>query len=477
MTHARWRTRLLAGAAALACLASVSCQAEPDRTAAAESRKSGSPAPSPSPSSSPSMTTEQRSAWLTAQLRAIVDEQRFGEVLDRAAGRRVVHMPNVDVAVIELDKAGRPVAAAEVLLSKQYPRAVSVPVDQNLAATSVRWRRWSGDRWRSGGAGGSEVMPAGDTARLDFMTPYPASVFKLLVAFGTFRLIDQGKATLDGPYSYQPRGDVCPAGRQSGTRSVRSWLDGMLTYSDNLSTCALIKQLHDHDAVDDLNDTFAGLGLGTLQLGSTRAADGGGWLRDKITMTGLDTARLLLLVSGAPGVLWRGPKGTPVTADVLSPSSRAAYLKILGDQGLNHALSTANFCGRGYPAPGIPQRVPERWIAAGNGTVSVHGRQYRQDVRPCNARAEVTFAHKTGLVDDAGADAGIVTSLPGAPQRRYIVAIFTNLGSSFGDAKPPATCTGNCSTSGVYYSEKFARIGARIDALFVPATPGRPAAD
>ncbi len=460
-------TRVWASAVALACLATVGCQSGTERPRATTL---ASESPSPSPSPRPTMTSAQRTAWLAAELRKAVDEQKFGEILDRAAGRRSARVPNVDVAVIELDPTGRPVAAAEVLLSDRYPRAVSVPVDQNMAASSVRWRRWNGDRWRSGGTGGVDLTPAGKDARLDFMTPYPASVFKLLVAFGTFRLVDQGKIRLDGDYAYRPRGSVCPAGRQSGTKSVRSWLDGMLTYSDNLSTCALIMQLHDHDAVDDLNNTFAELGLGTLQLGNTRAADGGGWLRDRITMTGLDTARLLLLVSGAPGVLWRNPKGAPVTADVLSPTSRAAYLKILADQGLNQALSTANWCGRGYPAPGIPQRVPDRWITPSNGTVSVHGRHYKRDVRPCNARAEVMFAHKTGLVDDAGADAGIVTSLPGAPPRRYIIAVFTNLGFGFGDAKAAAGCTGTCSTAGVQYSEKFAQLGARVDALFIPPT-------
>jgi beta-lactamase class A len=415
------------------------------------------------------VTPRQRSDWLAGELRKAVDEQRFGEVLDRSTGRRIAQPPNVDVAVIELDAAGRPVAAAEVLLSKAYPRAVSVPVDANRAASSVRWRRWNGARWRQGTTASADVVKPAPGARYEFMSPYPASVFKLLVAFGVLRLVDQGKVRLDGAYAYRPRGSVCPAGRQSATRSVRTWLDSMLTYSDNLSTCALIKQLHDQGAVDDLNATLANLGLGTLQLGSTRAADGGGWLRSKITMTGLDTARLLLLVSGAPGVLWRNPKGDPVTADVLSAESRAVFLTILGNQGLNHALSTSNWCGRGYPAQGIPQRVPQRWIAAATGTVSVHGRHYKRDVRPCNAAAEVTFAHKTGLVDDAGADAGIVTSLPGAPQRRYIVAIFSNLGFGFGDAKASPGCVGVCSTGGVQYSEKFARLGARIDALLTTA--------
>jgi hypothetical protein len=397
---------------------------------------------------------QQRSAWLGTELRRIVDEQRFGEVIDRAAGRRAAH-PNVDVAVIELDQAGRPAAAAEVLLSSSYPRGVSVPIDQNLAASAVRWQRGNG----------SEIVPAGAGSRLAFTTPYPASVFKLLVAFGVFRLIDSGAVRLDGPYAYRPRGNGCPDGSRSETRTTRQWLDAMLTYSDNLSTCALLKQLHDHRSVPVLNTALRNLGLGTLQIGGTSPADGGLWVRNRITMTALDTSRLLLLVSGAPGVLWRAPSGAPVTSNVLSAASRAVFLEILGDQGLNQALSTTNWCGRGYPRQGIPQRVPARWINPANGTVNVHGRAYGRDVRPCNARAEVVFAHKTGLVDNAGADAGIVTSLPGAPERRYIVAVFSNLGSRFGDARPASGCAGLCRMAGVPYSEKFAGLGRAIDDL------------
>ena len=471
MRHAR----TVAAATVLALLAT-SCDtaADADARSSAVARTPASQSPTPSPS--PTMNPAQRSAWLGAELRKALDEQRFADIVDRGAGRTVTTVPNVDIAVIELDAANRPVAAAQALLSKAYPKAVSVPVDANLAASSVRWRRWSSNQWRQGVAGGRDVATPPAGAKFDFVTPYPASVFKLLVAFGIFRLIDKGTIRLDGNYAYRPRGGSCPVAAQSGTRTVRAWLDAMLTFSDNLSTCALLKQLHDHGAVTELNGTLRDLGLGTLQVGGTSARDGGTWLREEITMTGLDTARLLLIVAGGTGTLWRTPKGTPVTANVLSPTSRAAFLKILGDQGLNHALSTANWCGRGYPAPGIPQKVPDRWIAAKNGTVTVHGRQYMRDVRPCNARAEVTFAHKTGLVDDAGADAGIVTSLPGAPQRRYIVAIFTNMGSRYGDARPAPGCVGTCTVRGVFYSEKFARLGARIDALLTPATaaPGVP---
>lgn len=414
---------------------------------------------SPSPSaaataSPPAEAPGARSARLGSALRALVDEQRFGEIHDRATGGRVTRMPNVDVAVIELDASGRPVAAAEVLLSAQYPHGVAVPVDGNLRSTGVRWRQWSDSRWARGATGGTDIVAAPSAAKHDYLAPYPASVFKLMVAFGVLRLVDAGKVTLDGPYRYAPSTRGCPDGGAPRTRTVRAWLDAMLTVSDNRSTCAMVALLHSHGGVTALNATFRRLGLDTLRLaGTTR--DGGTWT-SSITMTALDTARLLLLASGGPGVLWRAPDGSPVTADVLSATSRAAFTRILGEQALNQVLSTSNHCGRAYPAQGIPQRIAARWIDP-DGVVRAHGRDFGRDVRPCNAAAEVTFAHKTGLVTNACADAGIVTSLPGAPGRRYIIATFSNLGSRFGDA----TARGGQ----VACSERFARIGKGVDTL------------
>ena len=146
--------------------------------------------------------------------------------------------------------------------------------------------------------------------------------------------------------------------------------------------------------------------------------------------------------------------------------SRGFLLSLLEQQGLHEVLSTTNWCGRSYPAQGIPARVPERWVGV-DGTVTVDGIRYECDVRPCNAAAQVSFAHKTGLTENYGSDAGIVTALRGQDGRRYIVAIFTNLGYRFSDASraadviPPGT-----DESGVCYSQKFAELGRAIDDLF-----------
>ena len=463
---------VLAGAVFVSGVLSA-CQADAksDRDAAEQasgqpvvpSRPSASPAPGSAPAA-PTGTDARRSAWLGEQLRRIVDAQRFDEVVDAKTGRRAPAVPNVDVAVVELDDAGRPVAAANTLLSQDHPHGVAVPVTRDLGAPGVRWTHWSDAVWAAKGST-DPILPGRGDAPLEQMAPYPASVFKLMVAFGVARLADRGGVTFEEVYDYRPRKATCPDGRKPGTHPVAWWLDAMITYSSNTATCALLMLLHERGGVDPLNSTLRSLGLTTLRVVDTDPADGGGWSFAGLTMTALDTARLLLLFTEAPGTLWRTPKGDPVTIGVLSGPSRAVLRGRLEEQGLNQALSTANWCGQEYPAAGIPQRVPERWIDPVTGVVKVEDRVYGGDVRRCADEAQVEFAHKTGLVLSAGADAGIVTALPGAKPRRYVVAVFSNLGCAYVDFV--GAYGGQCR-----YTQKLATLGAAVDALMTK-TAGR----
>ena len=62
----------------------------------------------------------------------------------------IADTPNVDVAVIELDPDGRPIDAADVLLSRDYPDGALVPIDRDLGTTAVRFLRWNINRWNGG---------------------------------------------------------------------------------------------------------------------------------------------------------------------------------------------------------------------------------------------------------------------------------------------------------------------------------------
>ncbi|GLZ11332.1 hypothetical protein Acsp04_15670 [Actinomadura sp. NBRC 104425] len=432
---------------------------------------------------------------LAERLRATIDRLRFEEVLDTAppgtaqAGalrtavdkeatqsprqrarlyaaaadpKPIVQQPQMDATIIELDRKGRPVSSGTVLMSPLYKDGVVVPVDRNLSTTSVRWRQWDDAGWYANkGQGSIDVVAGRENAPLDHMLNYPASVLKLMVNFGVLRLVDQGEISLDDTFDYRPTSDSSVSLCGTATsKTVRQYMDESLTWSSNAASCALVKLLHEHNAIDPLNQTFQDLGLQTLQLKGTNPETGGRW-SNSVTMSSLDTAKLLTLVNGAPGRVWTAPNGKPVTSDgVLSASSRAFFMSKLRQQGFNDMLSTSNWCGGTYPAPGIPSTVASRWIGA-DGTVTVAGNKFGRDVRPCNAKAQVSFAHKTGWVNNTAADAGIVRALPGKGDRHYIIVVFSNLGTQYIDADRPDT------PAGIYpfsYTEKFAQLGRAMDA-------------
>jgi beta-lactamase class A len=433
------------------------------------------------------------SAALAEQVRKAVVAQKFNEVVDlippasqsaasaqdedgfeitgrnarlrlEAAGDAppAHQMPNVDTAIIELDSKGRPVAAADVLISPKYPSGIVVPLNKNLDTTAVRWRWWNTAEWNAGSTGSVDLVPGRENAPLEHMATYPASVLKLMVGLAVLRLVDRGEISLDDSLAYQPVDTSCGA---PDTATIREWFDRMQTFSEDRAACSLIMMLYQRNAgraVEDTNQLFRDLGLPTLQMVAARGTEtGGGWI-NTMKMTSMETAKLLLVVNSCPGVVWRTPAGRPVTRDLLSASSRAFYYQKLTEQGLNQVLSTTNWCGRAYPAEGLIQQVDERWIDPEDGTMTVDGRVYGQDVRPCNARAEVTFAHKTGRSDHGGVDAGIVHSLPGKPVRNYIVVVNSNLGARYTDANRPADPPG---IYPVAYTEKLGLLGKSLDGI------------
>ena len=464
---------------ALACLLAFAAAAP-----AAHARNPASNAPKPSK--------------LEAQILDAVRDAGFDEVLDGWAAPnaappwypKIPFTPQVDVAVFDLSPSNRVREAVNVLMSRDYPQGVLVPIGKDLDSSAVRYRKWDASRWfeQSGKswsdpyAAGEDVVPGREGAPLEFMIPYPASVLKVLVAYGVLRLVDDGTLTLETPVTYtRAQGASCYRPSSDTTTTVREWMTVMITESSNVATCALIKLLHDTNEIDDLNAYFASVGLPSLRLENTNA-NGGSWSSGRgIHMGGLDTAKLMWLVDGAPGVLWRAPSGRKVTNAELSDSSRDFFKYLLSEQGFNEVLSTTNWCGatlgagfpdpgRVYPQPGIPNATPDRFILD-DGTVEVEGVPYGQPVAACNAAAEVEFSHKTGLVSFAGADAGFVHELPGAERRDYVIAVFTNIGNRFTD---PVMNTSSTLPEGPYgcwterdvcYSESFAKLGASIDRI------------
>ena len=415
------------------------------------------------------------------------------------AAPRIANTANVDLAVIELDREGALTSVANVLLSRDYPNGLKVPLNSSYGTDSVRWLKWDIDRWNGGvfdvGEDGliqlstkgwttnpdlttedSIVLPSGQEL-YTFMSPYPASLFKVLVAYHVLTMVDDDKLSLDEAYTYLTD--------QDETRTIRDWMEPMITYSDNASTRALLQLLHARGEVDAMNAEFRRLGLGTLQINGTDPDTGGNWQPGQIHMSALDTARLMWLIDGAPDdyTLWRSPEGNPVTPAELSESSRAYLKDLLAQQGFNEALTTANFgtYQRGtdniappYTLPGIPSLVPGRWIDPGDGSVTVDGIPYGQDVRYYNDNiAEVSFAHKTGLTYNYGSDAGIVESLPGKPYRHYIIAYLSNLGYRYADAAFADRTSYPLydEVGGIAYTQSIPALGKAIDSLFLNPPP------
>jgi hypothetical protein len=193
-------------------------------------------------------------------------------------------------------------------------------------------------------------------------------------------------------------------------------------------------------------------------------------------MGSLDTARLLLLVAGARGPLWTSPNHRTVTADAgLSQSSRKYFESVLAQQSFNEVLNPVNLCDSTDAMQGIPSTVANRWIDSATGHVVTYDGDlpidFGYDVRPCTARAEVKFAHKTGLVSFAGSDAGIVRALPGQDGRTYVVAIQSSIGYRYGDPDWAAANPNACEDAPyVCYPRGFGRVGKAVDDL-VKARP------
>lgn len=390
--------------------------------------------------------------------------------------QQVKYMPNVDVAVIQLDANGQMVDRANVMLSRDYPTGLVVPLDPNAGANAVRFRRWDIQRWDGGTYSDStgkqtsvkgwtnnpdftsadDIVAGRTTAPYQFMAPYPASSFKTMIGYKIMRMVDAGTITLDTLYSYPDK--------KGTTKKVRDWMDAMITYSHNDSARAMVKLIWDKGQMAAMNQEFQDLGLKTLQVEGTSSTTGGNWLIGKINMTAYDAARLLWIIEGGTGTFWIGANGQPVTAALLSASSRSFLKGLLANQGFNDTLTSANMCGNPNRKPGIPNAVPSRWINSTNGTVTVDGYAYGLDVRTCNPLAEVEFAHKTGFTFNYCSNLGIVNSLPGKQYRHYIIAYFSNLGYRYADEVfANATSLPYYAVQPIPYTQRAATLGKAID--------------
>ena len=344
---------------------------------------------------------------------------------------------NIDLAVLALDREGQLLDAANVVITRDQPQGLISDLDSNLKTKNITWQRWDQEQWDGNRAwiSSSRHLPAKELIqtqkRLDgnavFMSPYPASLFKLPLAFFLLEDVSDQRIRLS---------------------DIRRDLRKMLTVSSNQATQDLLKYLHDNDRIGAMNSRFRTLGLGTIQIKGTDSATGRGWKPGRITMTSMDTAKLLWLIQSKPSItpLWRQPNGSPAQSK-LTERARRTLLNDLKNQAFNETLSTANFGAGGISGdgqipqhidPGIPNHVPDRWIDNVTGSVIVKSDaeviNFGEDVRHYNEKvASKNFLHKTGITYNFGSDSGIVEPTIDSSGARYIISFISNLGYRYID--------------------------------------------
>jgi len=405
------------------------------------------------------------SATLADALRRAVLDQHFELIADpQDGGRQIRHFPSLDLALIAFPPDAAPVYA-NVLFSRTFPEGIAAHFDTaNLAITNVRfladqqdadgnsiaWQpdsNWAQMDWTA--------LNGVDSAAHDFVSPYPASLLKLLPALSVLELVANCRLSLASPVDYDGE-----------TRPLHDWLDAMITVSCNRATSALTRLLHQAGQIarsdkgetrNAVNALCVGLGLPLLRFDDT-AADGGwgnaaGSGVGHIHVGAWDMARLLwLLDDEAPMPAW-WVDGKPVQRP-LGLAERTLLCHLLRDQGLHEMLSSTALAGvPGYPR-GLPAWLAPRWLTA-DGEARVDDKAYPPGAAAAALDAEVYFDHKTGCTENYGSDAGIVRGMPGRASRHYIVSITSNLGERYAD---PALAPG-C------YPRQLATLGAAIDNL------------
>ena len=347
----------------------------------------------------------------------------------RRNGAPFTHPPSLDLAVAWF-MPGQAAVFANVLFSRELQDGLAARIDDDAGAvgniayqadivdaqgTSIAWQPhsdWSGLRFPA---------LAGNGPRR-FVSPYPASLVKLMVAVGVAYLVDWYLADWDEPWLH--------AGRR---QAVARWAEPMLTESSNQATDAMVALLHARGLIgrvvdgtvagasgtgvasasgtgvasasggqaaaasgresrNELHALFARQGLTTLRLANTRAD--GGWRNGdgagvgQLQMTAWDTLRLLWRLQDD-----RAPWLSAAAPPMLSAPSRRRLMAWLAAQRLNEVLSSGSLAHVPGWQPGIAGR----------------------------------FAHKTGSTESYAADAGRV-ELPGGGH--FLIALLTSLGQA-----------------------------------------------
>lgn len=443
--------------------------------------------------------------------------------------------PQIDLAVIAFqpDCPDR-VIGGNVVFSRDFPTGIAAKFDTKTGGVNnLRMQRWTQERFDEGrplkekpyfenkpGAWQS-AFPSEDLINAEarpgatnFMSPYPASVFKILVLARVLQYLEDNgplESQLEQKYTYD---FGTPETSDDVTLTIREFLDAMIQWSGNKATAAMIQFLHRNGQIveselkDDagypkappsfnsLNAMFAELGLGSLQMNRTRAKDGLWGNRDTmylkdsssvshISMPSWDVARFLWLMrtnrgtSAAEIPSWLTATGRKVDPFKISDKVKDYFWANMSDQLFHEVLSNTLHCKQQLGGPlGIPALLSGKWIdneklklPAGNFPFPFPADELKGDyafspkINECQREAEVTFASKTGLTSVSGSHAGLVKGLSERGfKREYIVVLNSSLGSRFTDIERlDSERVIPCFDKTLCYTRRINQLGGLID--------------
>lgn len=218
---------------------------------------------------------------LAQALLALVRAQHFEQTADSLRGGEPLDAPpSIDLAVAVFPRGGGAPVGANVLFSREQPQGLVARFDAATGAVAnvgfhadVRDAQGDSYAW----------LPGADWRRIDFpawfgqgprfVSPYPASLLKMMVAIGVARLVDAGRSDW-----------ALPLAHAGSTRPLADWLFDMITVSSNEATSALVAHLHARGAIrredgrevhNEMHEVFRAAGLPGLMIANTQPD--GGW--------------------------------------------------------------------------------------------------------------------------------------------------------------------------------------------------------
>lgn len=445
--------------------------------------------------------------------------------------------PQLELAVIAFQPdCGKTVVGSNVFYSRDFPSGRAAQFDQKtLAVKNVRMYKWEQERFDGGrisaeapwfkeqsGAWKAQynsknlINQEAQPNTPQFMSPYPASVFKILVAIRVLqKLEEQGPLPLmlnrQFTYDFGTNSE-----EDDVTLTFQQYIDAMIEWSGNYATAALIQYLHKagdivestvkdeagyplkDPLVNGINDTFAAIGLPSLQMNRTRGVDGLWGNRadaydfkssslSHIHMPAWDTARLLWYMRTNTNTptsehpTWH--VGTQSNEQVnpfsVSDEVKKYFWANLEKQLFHEVLSNTIHCEQNLGGPlGIPALLPSKWTLSGELRLplgnfpfyfpsdALEGNyDFTKKLSNCQRIAEVQFSSKTGLTSVSGSHAGLVKGLSERGfKREYIVVLNSSLGSRFTDIERlDSERVIPCFDKTLCYSQRINQLGANID--------------